>query len=176
MDIPLSRAERRALQRATRKPTSPRREKKPILRDPMGWLVETLTPMTQQDGGNYVLMWKVRVHGAMQLILQGKARKNEVNDIVAAWNITSALCNIHHKPDPSIITSKEAIKSLCERSNAMGRVVAKANEINALNELVDLHDAWIESITVGQMEEALAWCRKHEHAGDVLRGKDIPTW
>jgi hypothetical protein len=173
-EIPLSRAERRALARAERRPGAPRRQPKNQLRDPVGYVVEGLTPLTEQEGGKYITTWKIRMHGAMREVLRGQARKGDMNDLVAGWNITSALCNIHGLEDPALLRGKQALIDLCARSNQLQRVVAKAHEIQALNDLIQLHDEWIESITVRQMEDALAWCKRHENQGHTLRGDGIP--
>lgn len=173
-DVKLNREQRRALKHATRQPGSARRKPIDRLRDPVGYVIEGLTPLTEQEDGKYITNWKIRVHSAMHSVLKGEAKKSDMDDLVASWNVTSALCNIHGLEDESVIRGKQALIDLCGRASKIKRVVAKAEEIKALNELVALHDEWIDSITVRQMEDALAWCKDRRNQGHVLRGEGIP--
>lgn len=175
-EIRLSRADRRALQKAMRQPGAPRRSPVPKLQDPMGYVIESMTLLENQEGGKYITTWKIRMHGAMHQVMKGEASRGDVNDLVAGWNITSALCVIYGMDDEILPRSKQALKDLCARSNQLKRVVAKATEITAINDLIVLHDRWVEAITVKEMEEALAWCKRTENECHLIMATDIPKW
>jgi len=59
----------------------------------------------------------------------------------------------------------EALLAVGRRSNGTGRYILKANEMAALNLLMELHDAQLDIITVKDMERAIKLVEKERSAG-----------
>lgn len=169
--IRLSRDVRRALKRADKGKGSPRRQPKPQIKNAAEWVIEGLQPLTESNA-SYVVTQKIRVHGAMTTVMSGEAKKGDLDVLVAAWNICSALCNLRKYEADVMPASRAALISLCARSNKLRRVVANAEEIRQLNNLIALHDEWLDASTVRDIEQALKWIKVHP--AEAIASKDIP--
>jgi hypothetical protein len=62
---------------------------KPVLQNPLGFVLENITPITQHE--DYLLNLQLKNSSAMERLLQGKANKKDMNTLIAMSNITEAL-------------------------------------------------------------------------------------
>jgi len=58
---------------------------KPVLTDPVGYVVESSTLLV--DHGTYVVDWKLKNHMAMETLMNGLAGKAHLDTVAAALNI-----------------------------------------------------------------------------------------
>jgi len=141
-------------------PTSakPRRKyrPKPVLADPVGYVVEGVQPVSSH--GSYLVDLLLKNHSAMETLLKGTATKAHMNILIACHNITEALYRMGFGRDYSdcIVRGKAALLDLCGRGAKSGRFVCRAPEIQAMNDLMELHDAQMAVITVADMQKAIA--------------------
>jgi hypothetical protein len=146
---------------------------KPKLADPVGFVVESSTPLV--DHGNYVVDWQLRNNSAFEKLLKGTADKKDLNTLVASRNITEALIVTlgGHDIDGTLSRSAVALIDICDRGNSGKSVAMKAQEMQAMRDMMSLHDELLEVVTVGQFEKALTYARKEINAGRAARLKDI---
>lgn len=146
-------------------PTSakPRRKyrPKPVLADPVGYVVEGVQPVASH--GSYLVDLLLKNHSAMETLLKGTATKKHMDTLIAMHNVTEALYRMGFGRDYSdcIVRGKAALLDLCGRGAKTGRFVCRAPEIQAMNDLMELHDAQMAVITVSDMQKAIALGR-HE--------------
>ena len=161
----MNRELRRAMQRAERKGTQPKRRPGKKYADPVGYVTEGL--MLLKDHEDYSTKWSVLARTAWFRITQGVGTHQDSNNVMAALNITQALKETLGYPDElgDIPRAEQALIQLLERGNQIGRLTPKAEEIAAVNELLILHDEFLDSITVKQMEDALLYAKKQINAG-----------
>jgi len=147
---------------------------KPQLVDPVGFAVESSTLL--KDHGTWLLNWSLRNNVAFGELLKGRARKSDLDTLVAARNITEALMvTLEGKDiDGTLSRSACALIDICERANAGMGTAMKAPEMQALRDLMALHDELLDVVTVGQFERALAYARKEIQAGKATKLKE-PT-
>ena len=62
---------------------------KPVLLDPLGFVVESAKPLKDHD--SYVLDWRLKNNLAFQALLRAEASVGDLNTLVAATNIVEAL-------------------------------------------------------------------------------------
>jgi len=69
--------------------------------------------------------------------------------------------------------SGAALMDVCDRANAGKGTALRAAEMQALRDLMGLHDELLDVVTVGQMEKAIAYIRKEIKAGRAEQLKGI---
>jgi hypothetical protein len=146
---------------------------RPVLVDPVGFVVESVTPLVEHD--NYVLNWKLKNNEAFAALMRGQATKNDMDTLAAAHNITDALLVILEGTDidGTVARSAVAIMDICDRANAGKGVAMKAAEMQAMRDLMQLHDELMDVVTLGQMEKAIAYAKKEIAAGRANRIKAL---
>ena len=111
--------------------------------------------------GDYLLNWKVRNHSAMTDLLAGRATKAHMDVLIAMHNIVEAFVQmgIGCEFKECLVRGHVALYDVCARGSRAGRWICRAPEIQALNDLMELHDACMEVVTVKQMDDAVRLAR-----------------
>jgi hypothetical protein len=121
----------------------------------MAYLIEGLTPVAKHD--SYLIDLKIKNHSAMSTLTQGQATRKEIDILIAMANICEALFRMGFgtEYDDVVRIGSDALYAVGKRGAETGRFILKAQEMNALNDLMELHDAQMEVITVKHMEHAI---------------------
>lgn len=111
-------------------------------------------------------------HGALHSIVTGTGSHDDTNTLAMASNIALLLCEIGVGTEylPIAKAGQEAVVLLMMRHRTQGRCVATGPELKALQELLELHDAQLESpdCTQARMTAVLDECRKRIRERHVL--------
>lgn len=146
---------------------------RPVLTDPVAYVVESSTLLA--DHGTYVIDWKLKNHAAMEMLIKGMAKKPHMDTIVAARNVTEGLMVVLDGTDVdgTLTRSGAALMDVCDRANAGKGTTLRAPEMQALRDLMALHDELLDVVTVGQMERAIAYIKKEIKAGKASVLKEV---
>lgn len=154
---------------------SPRKKYKPrpVFADPLGFVLESSKPLAEH--GSYVLDWKLKNHAAFGALMQAAATKAHLDTLVASRNIVEALVvTLKGKdPDGTLARSAAALIDICDRANAGKGTAMKAPEIQAMRDLMSLHDDLIDVVTVYEFERARKYALKELAAGRAARLKRL---
>lgn len=133
---------------------------RPQMADPLTYVLESVKPVTAHD--NYLLDLKLVTTAAFADLSNGTATREHINKLVAAHNIAQSLMQLGFGSQFEAWTdrSKQALVDLCARYQKLGRYVATGPELQALRDLLELHDMQMECITVGDMDRAIKHARK----------------
>jgi hypothetical protein len=133
---------------------------KPVLQNPLGFVLENITPITQHE--DYLLNLQLKNSSAMERLLKGKADKKDMNTLIAMSNITEALQLMGFGADYKEvgIDGREALIGIIMRAVKIQRFTPTGKEIQSLNMLMELHDAQMDVITVKVMDEAVNLAKK----------------
>lgn len=145
---------------------------KPVFANPLAFVLESNKLL--KDHESYVVNWELKNIAAFSSLLKGEATKAEIDTLVAARNIVEALlviCGIK-QDDGTLARSACALIEICDRYN-QGKRALKAPEIQALRDMMQVHDELLEVVTVGQFEKALAYARKEIRAGKAQVLKEV---
>ena len=128
---------------------------KPTLVNPLGYVIESLKPVASHD--QYLLDLKIKNSMAMSALLRGKADHDDMDILVAMSNVVEALYQLGFGTEYKnvAIDGREAILRIVYRAAEIKRFTPTGVEIQALNSMMELHDAQMEIITVKDMERAL---------------------
>lgn len=138
----------------TKKPRKKYRPK-PVLQNPVGYVLESMVPIRSHDFPLVDL--KIKNHMAMTMLLQGKAKKDDMDKLIALSNMSEALWELGFGKEYQnvCVDGRYAILSIVNRATKHGRFTPTGPEITMLNTLMELHDAQMEVITVKDMEKAV---------------------
>jgi hypothetical protein len=127
-----------------------------IIPDTMTWVRAGLKKVDEISAGTTL---KIRNHDAMNNLRLGVAARRDIDAIIDVLNITEALANRGMGEDwkPEIRAGQDAVLALARRGVANDfRFIARGPELVALNLAMEVHDAQLETVTVKQLETAMA--------------------
>jgi hypothetical protein len=129
---------------------------KKVFVNPLGYVLESLTPLVKHDDA--LINLKLKHHISMTALTQGQAVKDDMNRLINMANMTEALYRLGFGTEYKDIIAQgnSALLAVARRGAESNRFILKADEMKALNELVDLHDAQLEVITVKDVEKGIA--------------------
>jgi hypothetical protein len=120
----------------------------------MGYVLEGMAPVAQHD--SFLVDLKIKNHGALTALTKGMATRKDIDTLIQAVNIVEALYRLGFGRDyfPEVRAGLDALYAVGVRGAESGRFVLKASEMDALNTVMELHDAQLEVITVKDMGAA----------------------
>ena len=127
-----------------------------ILANPLGYVLESMTPVAKHD--SFLIDLKIKNHGAMANLTQGRATREDMDALIAMINFVEALYRMGIGTEYKDVVQEglDALHAVGKRGVENGRFILKATEMTALNTAMELHDAQMEIITVKDMEKAFA--------------------
>jgi len=133
---------------------------KPVLLNPMGFVMENLSPVRSHTA--FMLDLKIKNHAALEALTKGNATRADIDTLVAMGNVTEAFARLGFGKDYSDVVGRglQALRSVGARGVQAGRFILKAAEMSALNEFMELHDAQMEVVTLKDMDAAIALVRE----------------
>ena len=128
--------------------------------DTIGYVVESMTPVTKHE--SFAVDLRITNHMAMAMLTQGQATKKDIDVIISALNVTESLYRLGFGREYKDVVNAglRALRSVGKRGLESGKFILKADEMAALNEAMELHDAQLDVITVKDMERALLIVRE----------------
>lgn len=130
----------------------------------MGYVMESVSFVSGQT--TFIRDLHIRNHLAMTALTQGKATKSDMDLLIAMNNIVEALWRLGYGKwyEDVLKHGSAALLAVARRGAESGRFVLKSDEMNALNTLMDLHDAQMNAITIRDLDKAIAIVRNDTKA------------
>ena len=90
-------------------------------------------------------------------LMRGSAVKGDMDTLIAMSNIVEALYQLGFGAEYKdvAIDGREALLQIIHRAVEIKRFVSTAEQVKALQDLMELHDAQMDVITIKDMERAL---------------------
>lgn len=131
-----------------------------VLANPLGYVLEGMTPVAKHD--QYLVELKIKNHLAMATLTKGLATREDINVLIATLNIVEALYRLGFGSEYADVVHNglNALRDVGRRGADTDRFILKADEMNALNLVMELHDAQMELITIKDMDNAVNIVRK----------------
>lgn len=129
---------------------------KGVLPDPIRWVMAGLQKVEAIGAGTTL---KIRNHDAMNNIRLGTGTRRDIDTVIDAMNVAEALAKRGTGADwmPEIRDAQDHLLALAKRGVEHGfRFIVKAEELNALNLGMSVHDAQLDAVTVRELEHAMA--------------------
>ena len=137
---------------------------KPILQNPLGYVLEGMEPV--RSHGSHALNLKIKNHLALSNLTQGKATRHDIDILINMVNIVEALYRLGFGKEyaEEVKNGLDALHAVAVRGRDSNRFILKADEMNALNIISELHDAQMEVITVKDLDQAIDLVEKERRA------------
>lgn len=126
--------------------------------------------MVSEVGSANTLMRLVG-HEAMDSLRRGEGTHSHLQSIIETANVAETLAKLHNLGKdwlPEIHEAQVCIHALAERGAAIGRYTMKANELKALNLLLEIHDAQLDACSVQTLGKAVEYIRQRMARNDVI--------
>lgn len=124
--------------------------------DAVTWVLAGLKPFKDISVGTDL---RIKNHAAMDTIRRGDATKEDIDILIGAFNMCEAYARL--RPElgadwqEEIEAGQDALFELATRGITSGRFILKAEELKALNLVLEIHDAQLDQTTVRDMELAM---------------------
>ena len=129
---------------------------KPQLPDPVTWVLSGLKPMTSIP---YSQTLRIRNHDAMDKLRRGIATKEDMDTLIGAFNMTEGYKRLRDELgadwSEEIRAGQDALLAVARRGLESQRFILKAEELTAMNLVMEIHDAQLDQTTVRDMEMAM---------------------
>lgn len=123
--------------------------------------LEAFAPIRKFE--SYLIDLKIKNHAALAALVQGTATKDDMMTLVAFSNMTEALWQKgfgkEEYPDVTM-EGRYALLSILYRYVEHAKFTPTGPEMNAINEMMDLHDAQMNICTVRDVTQAIEHARK----------------
>ena len=138
--------------------SKPRKKYKPkgVRMDAVGWVLKGLQPFKTVE---YSTTLRIKNHAAMEALRKGEATLADIDVLIGMFNMCEAYTML--KPELGADWSDE-IKAGLDALHAVGvrgamskRFILKADELVAMNLVMEIHDAQLDQTTVTDMEKAM---------------------
>ena len=137
---------------------------KPILQNPVGYVLEGMEPV--RSHGSHALNLKIKNHLALSNLTQGNATRHDIDILINMVNIVEALYRLGFGKEyaEEVRSGLDSLHAVAVRGKDTDRFILKADEMNALNLICELHDAQLEVITVKDLDQAIELVEKERRA------------
>ena len=129
---------------------------KGVLPDPMTWLLAGMKPFKEVP---FSVDLRIKNHAAMDALRRGMATKDDIDVLISAFNMTEACMRL--RPDlgadwaDEIKTGLDALHAVAVRGAKSLRFILKAQELVAMNLVMEIHDVQLDQTTVKDLEKAM---------------------
>jgi hypothetical protein len=126
-----------------------------VLLNPMGFVLESISPVRSHT--SFMIDLKIKNHAALDSLTKGVATRADIDTLIAMGNMTEAFARMGFGKDYSDVVKHGllALRAVGARGVAANKFILKAAEMIALNELMELHDAQMEVVTLKDMDAAI---------------------
>ena len=124
--------------------------------DAVTWVINGFRSINET--GDAALHLKIKNHSSLEALRTGSATKDDIDNIIAALNVTEALARMNIGEDyaKEIRAGQDALFEIAKRGiNRDNRFIAKGPELVSINTAYEVHDAQLEVCTIAQLEKAL---------------------
>ena len=135
------------------------------LPDPVSWVLAGLKPFTSVSLSADL---RIKNHDAMDILRRGDATRDTIDVLIGAFNMCEAYVML--RPElgadwrEEIGAGLDALHAVGKRGVETGRFILKAEELKAMNLVMEIHDAQLENTTVRDMEMAMEIVSKEYRA------------
>ena len=134
--------------------------------DAVDYVLTSIKPLSSLT--SEVATLRIKNHGALTAICQGRAGRTDIDMLIAALNIAEALViqGVGKDYATEIRAGQDALRDMAKRGVDLGdRFILRGTELQAINLAVEVHDAQLDAITMQQLERAIDYVTRVIRAG-----------
>lgn len=147
---------------------------KGVRTDNMTWVMSSLKPFKEVSAGTDL---RIKNHDAMDKLRRGIADRADMDVLIGALNMCEGYMRLRDEFgkdwSTEIRAGQDALLAVARRGLTRGnRFVCRAEELAAINLVLEIHDAQLEQSTVQDMERALEIVEKDQRHGKARSVKE----
>lgn len=156
----------------SKKPKKAYRQKG-VIRDPIAFVIRGMKPADPDAQ----LRSKINLHAAMANLTQGRGTQADWQEVANGLNVGLALAEMGYGKEfvPDLAKAQGAMALLRDRGKATGRFVFRAEEMQAVNTGLDLHDQQIELAPIKSFELAIRAVERALAQGNFVTVEPSPA-
>lgn len=124
--------------------------------DPVSWVLSGLKSFNSVE---YSKTLRIRNHDAMDKLRKGEATKEDIDVLVGAFNMCKGYRRLRDELGADwaseIRAGQDALLAVSCRGLKLNRFILRAEELVAMNLVMEIHDAQLDETTVRDMEMAM---------------------
>lgn len=124
--------------------------------DAVSWVLAGIKPFSSVDASTDL---RIKNHDAMDTLRRGSATRADIDMLIGVFNITEAYMRLRPELGADwageIQAGQDALRAVAQRGAKGGQFILKSSELVAMNLVMEIHDAQLDSTTVKDMEKAL---------------------
>ena len=127
-----------------------------IRRNTIAYVAESVTPI-RNSHPDYILKQQLVTHNALADLVAGVGGKEAACVLIATQYICQTLAfkaNLGREHRPLLLRSAQALRNILQRGSVMQDHTPTPDELEALNDMSLFHDAVLEAVTIGEIENA----------------------
>lgn len=119
-------------------------------------VLEKLSPIDAAENGRWLAEVRLKNHSAVTEFVRGRGNRGNMEYLVQMHNMARGLMLAGFGADLAsiVLASDSALQAIAARVRAGGSFTLYGNEIEALNALLELHDAQLSVATIGDVDRA----------------------
>ena len=141
--------------------------------DALTWVLAGVKPFKDVPSSINI---RIKNHAAMDALRRGEATREDMDTLIGAFNMTEAYMKL--RPDlgadwaDEIKQGQDALLCVAARGFDSGRFILKAQELVAMNLVMEIHDAQLDNTNVREMELAMELIDKEYRLQKMRSVKD----
>jgi len=141
---------------------------KGVMINHVAYVLEGFAPIAKHT--SQLLTLKLKAHAALTALLQGTATAAHMGTIVDMYNMVEALHKMGFGEEYAdcVEAGMAAVVEVVKRQHKIGKYVPTGPEIQALNRLIELHDAQMDVVTVREVDRAIRLAKKEVVSGRAI--------
>ena len=122
---------------------------------------------------------KIKNHAALESVRCGKGTREDIDTLIAAYNITEALALMRIGEDwkDEIRAAQNTLLAVGRRCVETGKFILRGPELTIFNLAMEVHDAQLDACTVVELEKAIEFVQtivKNKQARVIVQPKQVP--
>jgi hypothetical protein len=122
---------------------------------------------------------KIKNHTALESVRRGEGTYEDIDILIAAFNITEALARMRIGEDwkDEIRAAQDALLAVGRRGAETGKFILRGPELTSFNLAMEVHDAQLDACTVSELEKAIDLVHSivmNKQARTVVQTKQSP--
>jgi hypothetical protein len=118
---------------------------------------------------------KIKNHAALESVRCGTGTRDDIDVLIAAFNITEALAlqSIGEDWKDEIRAAQDALLAVGRRGVETGKFILRGPELTSFNLAMEIHDAQLDACTVAELEKAIAFVEsiiRNKGARPIIEG------
>lgn len=125
---------------------------KPVVQNPINYFLSGL----QRIDGDHLVNLNIKNHAAMFKLTTGIGERHDWDVMVGCSNMAIVLCEQHFDMQyhEMLISSRDALHKVGKRYLEMNKFIMTGDEMQAINNLLEVHEAQLNALRVIDVERA----------------------